>query len=289
MDELQQVVDHDAVGAFKKEMNHFAVALSAAVDSTQPAISSSAVAEALAFVNRLENAGFREAVSNSTVWRHASCSAAGLVQATSQDVLGDGKLARASQILEDPRLPRLAENPDSQEASRTKIVENAKLAVDGSALEALEESLSALTEAKNLWSQSRCEQQASAVKVWATTIVASVAGLNELQWLCLDGVLKGVNALEEELSELCLTDLAQALNGATGEICGATSSIHACLPERRGRCGVLQHHREQIEGRGVAQHCRLGHRGPHRLKALQRFFTAARRRLAAPAAARLRQ
>ena len=121
----------------------------------------------------------------SAVWTFCLTTAACAVQASSKDSLGDAKMERALAILRDPRLPlfvRPAEGSDLiAAASQVPFV------VNGARLEALDESLLCVIEAQSLWSDIRAESAADLVTDWAKGLVAAVASLNEVQWLCLAG------------------------------------------------------------------------------------------------------
>jgi hypothetical protein len=121
----------------------------------------------------------------SAVWTFCLATAACAVQASSKDSLGDAKMERALAILRDPRLPlfvRPAEGSDLiAAASQVPFV------VNGARLEALDESLLCVIEAQSLWSDIRAESAADLVTDWAKDLVAAVASVNEVQWLCLAG------------------------------------------------------------------------------------------------------
>ena len=122
---------------------------------------------------------------DSTVWTFCLSTAACAVQASSQDVLADSKMNRALAILRDPRLPQLARPASGFDL--TAAVSEAPFVVNGTLLEALDESLLSVLEAKSLWSDIRSESTSDLVNEWAKETVAAVVSLNEVQWLCLAG------------------------------------------------------------------------------------------------------
>ena len=116
--------------------------------------------KAVARMNSADFGQLSRALAKSRIWLLALTSAAGVLQTSSQDALADRKLARANAILLDERLPYLAEPAaDSEEGARRGTIDNAGLVMDGTALEALEESVCAMTEAISMWSKVQAEQQ----------------------------------------------------------------------------------------------------------------------------------
>ena len=84
---------------------------------------------------------------DSTVWTFCLSTAACAVQASSQDVLADSKMNRALAILRDRRLPQLAKPASGSDLIAT--VSEAPFVVNGTWLEALDESLLSVLEAKS--------------------------------------------------------------------------------------------------------------------------------------------
>ena len=145
------------------------------------------IQEAMARINSADFGQLNRALANSRVWQLARTSAAGVLQGSSKDALADEKLVRACTILLDERLPHMADASDSETGGRLATIENAGLVIDGTALDALEESVCSMTEAMSMWSKLRADQQGSAAVEWLVNLVKAASSLDEVHWLCMDG------------------------------------------------------------------------------------------------------
>ena len=177
------------IDEFLLDVSSFVTVLGFGAGKTNPEQTQKHVSEAVRRVTTADYLNFNRALAQSRVWQRSLTAAAACLQTSSQDSLGDGKLARAHAILQDIRLPHVLESADDAAVGRTAVVENAALLTDGSVVDALGESLGAMSEAMSLWSPVRCEAQVVSIRQWAGEIVKAIAGVHELLWLCVHGVI----------------------------------------------------------------------------------------------------
>ena len=186
---LKGTMPTGVVDEFLLELLSFVIVLAFGAGQPDPEQTPKQVAEAIRRVTTADYLNFSRGLFTARVWQRSLSAAAASLQASSQDSLGDGKLARALAILQDKRLPHvqksLAGNPDD----RTAVVDNAALLTDGSVVDALGESVAALIEALGLWSPVRCEAQVVSIGRWAGDMVDAISGVHELLWLAMEGVI----------------------------------------------------------------------------------------------------
>ena len=208
------------------------------------------VAEATRRVTTSDYLNFHRALANARVWQRSLTAAAASLQASSQDSLGDGKLARAQSILQDSRLPHVQDSDDGNGDGRTAVVANAALLTDGSVVDALGESIAAMSEAMGLWSPVRCEAQVVSIGRWAGEIVDAISAVDELLWLAVQGVIAQCDLSEDvdwkkEQSDLLTHSLELLPDDDTlRELCGKTLQLMSTLPacvRQQGEMAVWSH------------------------------------------------
>ncbi len=157
----------------------------------------------------------------SPVWDQSMLAAAGLLQTSSKDCLADSKMARALEILRDPRLPQVTVPTGA--SGLWAAVHRTELLVNGAMLGALEESLLFVVEALALWSGVQAESQGALVKSWIEALIQSAGALNEVHWLSLAGcfsqagLLQTGDAAEQELTAEAVDKFATALDEFTDD------------------------------------------------------------------------
>ena len=224
------------IDEFLLDVSSFVTVLGFGAGKTNPEQTQKHVSEAVRRVTTADYLNFNRALAQSRVWQRSLTAAAACLQTSSQDSLGDGKLARAHAILQDIRLPHVLESADDAAVGRTAVVENAALLTDGSVVDALGESLGAMSEAMSLWSSVRCETQVVSIRQWAAEIVKAIDGVHELLWLCVAGVIDQCDMSKDaewtkEQAEL-LTHSLELLpdDEALLELCGNTFKLMSTLP-----------------------------------------------------------
>ena len=200
---LEVAFEQSAPAEFFEDLNGVCIVLRGLFSSDKPAATSMKIA--LERINSSELHGVREVLRLWPVWQSALLAAAGLVQASSKDGLADSKMARAVAILEDGRLPHLSEDEPGEEAEgaeavRSGTVCDAGMMVNGTVHDAVEESLSHMSEAAALWSDVHAESKGTAAKGWADSVVGLLTGHGELQWLSLSGRLRKAGLIGCEAS-----------------------------------------------------------------------------------------
>ena len=224
------------IDEFLLDVSSFVTVLGFGAGKTNPEQTQKHVSEAVSRVTTADYLNFHRGLAQSRVWQRSLTAAAACLQTSSQDSLGDGKLARAHAILQDIRLPHVRESADDAAVGRTAVVENAALLTDGSVVDALGESLGAMSEAMSLWSSVRCETQVVSIRQWAAEIVKAIDGVHELLWLCVAGVIDQCDMSKDaewtkEQAEL-LTHSLELLTDdeALLELCGNTFKLMTTLP-----------------------------------------------------------
>jgi hypothetical protein len=165
--------------------------------------SATGMKEATDRVNLARLTPFRIILESWSVWQVATLAAATLMQTSSKDRLADVKMKRALDILEDNRLPHVAQTTDDSAADSPpssgvlRVVE-ASLLVNGTVLEVISESLACAEEAFALWSDMQAESQRALVQTWADLLVKSFASFNEALWLIAAGCFKKAELWDEE-------------------------------------------------------------------------------------------
>lgn len=205
--------EHPVAKEFVSDLESFQIVLEATTGKDDGNHTPRVIREALARVSSQDFKALSTVLSSSSpVWKLAMTANAALIQASSQDSLGDTKFARARAILADDRLLMVVNEQTSIVASREAIIEHVNQLTDNSAIEALDESLTCVVEGFALWSRARAEENDSLVFKWAEDIVKAVVGLNEVSWLCVDGAIRAVSAQDTKLTAEQLDQFTSCLD-----------------------------------------------------------------------------
>jgi len=159
--------------------------------ATPKEVLASDVSAAVAKVEVLRFKALSSALHSSAAGKAVLSSAACVLQVSAKDTCGDQKLALASKVISDPRLPnlQLPTKDDEDAEGRDGAIIKFSYISEMSIVSVLEEAMGHVAEAFSLWSPTRLQQQASSVEAWLQQLAKSIHFYDEALGLFLQGVV----------------------------------------------------------------------------------------------------
>jgi hypothetical protein len=196
---------------FLADLDHYSVLLQGACEQTD--VVASDIDAALKHMHTLRFRPLFVDLTKGALGKAIVAASTCLLQASAKDTCGNEKLALASSILSDTRLPAVAGAPADGDVDCDGSITNFNQLTEMVVIDSLEESLSSIAEAVRLWSPFQIEKQVEGIGAWATKIVETMAFYDEALSVFLHAVVReplgdilwptaGVEepALEEELT-----------------------------------------------------------------------------------------